>query len=123
MKTQSSERTIPLVGNARIAVEMLLTRSQGAILFPNVVGKKRFNNNSISAAVNKWLKERLPEQTTAHSFRHTGRDLLRAVECPVPVIDGIGGWVSAESAGERYGAAYSLAMMEKYLKRAFDFEE
>ena len=49
LKTQSSERTIPLVGNARVAVEMLLTRSQGAILFPNVIGKKRFNNNSISS--------------------------------------------------------------------------
>jgi len=120
LKTQSSERTIPLVGNARVAVEMLLEGNYGnAALFPNVIGKKRFNNNSISAAVNKWLKDRLPEQTTAHSFRHTGRDLLRAVDCNVAIIDAIGGWASSKSAGERYGAGYSLTMMEKYLTAAF----
>jgi len=69
--------------------------------------------------VNKWLKPRVVKGVTAHSFRHTGRDLLREVECPVPVIDAIGGWVSAQSAGEGYGAGYSLAVMEQYLERAF----
>ena len=65
------------------------------------------------------MKDRLPEQTTAHSFRHTGRDLLRAVDCNVAIIDAIGGWASSKSAGERYGAGYSLTMMEKYLTAAF----
>ena len=37
----------------------------------------------------------------------------------MPVIDAIGGWVTAQSAGEGYGAGYSLAVMEPYLERAF----
>ena len=42
-----------------------------------------------------------------HSFRHSMRDRLREVECPVDMIDQIGGW-SREGVGERYGDGYSL---------------
>ena len=117
LKTRSSERQIPLVGLARHAVEVLLCNKSRS-LFPTMVGNE-LNGNSVSAAVNKWLKPRVVKGVTAHSFRHTGRDLLREVECPVPVIDAIGGWVTAKSAGEGYGAGYSLAVMEQYLERAF----
>jgi len=118
LKTRSSERQIPLVGHARHAVEILL-RNKSKSLFPNTVGND-LNGNSVSAAVNKWLRPRVSQGVTAHSFRHTGRDLLREVECPVPVIDAIGGWVSSKSAGEGYGSGYSLEVMEQYLGRAFD---
>jgi hypothetical protein len=36
------------------------------------------------------------------------------------VIDAIGGWVSAKSAGEGYGTGYSLAVMQQHLERAFE---
>ena len=117
LKTRSSERQIPLIGYARHAVELLL-RHKSTLLFPNTVGNE-LNGNSVSAAVNKWLRPRVSQGVTAHLFRHTGRDLLREVECPVPVIDAIGGWVSAKSAGEGYGSGYSLEVMTQYLGRAF----
>ena len=37
------------------------------------------------------------------SVRHTFRDRLRAVECPIDMIDQTGGWKSAGSIGTNYG--------------------
>ena len=50
------------------------------------------NANSASAAINKWLKPRVPEGCVIHSFRHSIRDRLRAVECPSAIVYAIGGW-------------------------------
>ena len=43
--------------------------------------------NSASAALNKWLRNYAPEGCVVHSFRHSMRDRLRAVECPKEIID------------------------------------
>jgi integrase len=51
-----------------------------------------------------------------HSFRHSMRDRLRAVECPSDIIDSIGGW-SKGSIGENYGSGYPLKVLYKWLKR------
>ena len=42
-----------------------------------------------------------------HSFRHSMRDRLRAVNCPSEMIDQIGGW-SKRSVGESYGEGFTL---------------
>ena len=39
---------------------------------------------------------------TAHCLRHTFRDRLRAVECPMDLIDQIGGWESVSSIRNSY---------------------
>ena len=51
-----------------------------------------------SNALNKWLKKDF-DGLTAHCLRHTFRDRLRAVECPIDLIDQIGGWKSVSSIG------------------------
>ena len=51
-----------------------------------------------------------------HSFRHSMRDRLRAVDCPSEVIDQIGGWARS-SVGDSYGEGYSLSKMHKYLEK------
>ena len=44
--------------------------------------------NSASAALNKWMKEKLSDSDyVIHGFRHSMRDRLRAVECPSDIID------------------------------------
>ena len=45
---------------------------------------------------------------TGHSLRHTFRDRLRAVECPLELIDQIGGWRSITTLGSGYGEGYGL---------------
>ena len=42
------------------------------------------------------------------SLRHTFRDRLRAVQCPIDLIDQIGGWKSVGSIGNSYGKGYSF---------------
>ena len=60
------------------------------------------NANSASAALNKWLKPRVPDECITHSFRHSLRDRLRAIECPADIIDTMGGWTT-EGIGHQYG--------------------
>ena len=50
-----------------------------------------------------------------HSFRHSMRDRLRAVECPSDVIDQIGGWATT-SVGQGYGEGYSIEVCHKWVK-------
>ena len=54
-----------------------------------------------------------------HSFRHSMRDRLRAVECPSDIIDQIGGWPSS-SVGESYGEGYELSVLAKWMKMLED---
>ena len=63
--------------------------------------------NSASAALNKWLKSRAPSGCVVHSFRHSIRDRLSAVECPPDIADAIGGW-SNPGVGKKYGSAKLL---------------
>ena len=48
--------------------------------------------NAVRAALNKWLKQVAGNDYVIHSFRHSMRDRLRAVNCPSDMIDQIGGW-------------------------------
>jgi hypothetical protein len=64
--------------------------------------------------VNKWLKAFIPKECSVHSFRHSMRDRLRAVECPKEIIDQIGGWSSGD-VGESYGDGFPLDNLNKWL--------
>ena len=56
-----------------------------------------------------------------HSFRHSIRDRLRAVQCPSDMIDEIGGWTTA-GVGQGYGVGFQLATMFGFLTEiATDF--
>ena len=54
-----------------------------------------------------------------HSFRHSLRDRLRAVQRPSDRIDQIGGWATAgvgQACGEGYGLAITINMLPKISK-------
>lgn len=107
LKTPSSKRTLPLVGYARLATELALHRSDGEWLFPRYIKDDSCKATHASNALNKWLKKDF-EGLTAHSLRHTMRDRLRAVECPMELIDQIGGWRTVGGVGVSYGMGYSI---------------
>ena len=52
-----------------------------------------------------------------HSFRHSMRDRLRAVQCPADIADQIGGWTT-EGVGQGYGTGYPLSVLDNWLKKA-----
>ena len=49
-----------------------------------------------------------------HSFRHSPRDRLRAVECPSDIIDAIDGWTTG-GVGQAYGSGHSLEVKAKWM--------
>ena len=69
-----------------------------------------------SAALNKCLKPRVPDGCVIHSFRHSLRDRLRAIECPADIINAIGGWVT-EGVGHQYGKGHRLTVMHGWMER------
>jgi len=120
LKTRASERKVPLVGASLWAATQATKLIQvpyrkDKYLFPRYTKGGKCNANSASAALNKWMKNYVDEGCVIHSFRHSMRDRLRAVECPTDVIDSIGGW-SKSGAGQNYGTGYPLEVLHKWMK-------
>jgi integrase len=117
LKTLSSKRLVPLVASSKWAAEQILAQSADSrFAFPNYNDGQRTNANSASAALNKWLKSKIGQGYTIHSFRHSMRDRLRAVECPSEIIDQIGGWLT-HGVGNSYGKGYPEAVLLKFMNK------
>ncbi|MGC6411815.1 MAG: DUF6538 domain-containing protein [Candidatus Puniceispirillaceae bacterium] len=115
LKTKGSQRQIPLVGASLWAAQRIKeTNTDSSYAFPRYTSAKGTNANSASAAINKWLKPRVPQGCVIHSFRHSLRDRLRSIQCPSDMIDQMGGWATA-GVGERYGEGYCMKVKKKWL--------
>ena len=116
LKTKGSQRQIPLVGASLWAAHRVKTNSHHTFAFPRYNTTSSTNGNSASAAINKWLKQRVPDGCVIHSFRHSLRDRLRAVQCPSDMIDQIGGWSTA-GVGHAYGEGYTIDRKWEWMER------
>lgn len=114
LKTSNSTRTLPLVGYAKLAMEKAIEQSDGEWLFPRYIKDGTCKATHASNALNKWLKHEF-DGLTAHCLRHTMRDRLRAVECPMELIDQIGGWKTVGGVGARYGQGFSVGKAKSWL--------
>ena len=115
LKTSSSRRLIPLVGASYQAVKIMHRQRTTPFLFNSYTDEKVCNGNSCSAALNKWLKQHIPD-AVIHSFRHSFRDRLRNAAVQSEMIDQLGGW-SNQSVGQRYGDGYSLEKKYQVIKK------
>lgn len=116
LKTQSSEREVPLVGVSLWSAQRAIVTTDSAFVFPRYANAKSVMSNSASASLNKWLKQKVNKELVIHSLRHAMRDRLRAVECPREILDTIGGW-KRDGVGEAYGKGFSLAVTSSWIKR------
>ena len=117
LKTTGSERNIPLVGASLWSAKRIKQSDPtNQFAFPRYCNGQSHNSNSASAALNKWLRTHAPEGCVVHSFRHSMRDRLRAVECPKEIIDQIGGWSSSD-VGETYGEGFPLTNLSEWLNK------
>ena len=116
LKNRTSERVVPLVGYAKLAIEQALTQANDEWLFPQYLKVGHCYATHASNAVNKWLKRDFGG-LTAHSLRHTFRDRLRALECLTDMIDQLGGWSSVDGVGARHGQGYDLGQLRVLLAR------
>jgi integrase len=117
LKTASSTRSIPLVGDALWAAKRLASKNQnGEYLITRFNRYDRTDGNSASAALNKWLKQNEFVGYSVHSLRHSFRDRLREVECPVDIANQLGGWVN-KGIGSQYGYGYQLGVLSKWMRK------
>ncbi len=116
LKNKTSERVLPLVGYAKLAIDQVQIQADYEWLFPQYIKSGHCYATHASNAVNKWLKKDFGG-LTAHSLRHTFRDRLRAVECPMDMIDQIGGWKSITSIGNSYGRGFTMDQYRQYLDK------
>jgi integrase len=117
LKTTSSQRLIPLSGQALWAAKQIVsTPSPSEFAFPRYNTQSNTAANSASAALNKWLKQYVPSGCTMHSFRHSMRDRLRAVQCPADIVDQIGGW-QTDGVGHSYGSGYPLDVLSVWMRK------
>ena len=116
LKTRNSQRTLPLVGYAKLAMEKALTHSDDQYLFPRYIKNGKCYATHASNSLNKWLKKDF-DGLTAHCLRHTFRDRLRALECSIDLIDQIGGWKSVSSIGNSYGKGYDIETIRNQMTK------
>lgn len=116
LKTRNSTRTLPIVGYARIAMEYALIHANDEWLFPQYIKAEHCYATHASNALNKWLRKDF-DRMTAHCLRHTMRDRLRAIECPMDMIDQMGGWRSVGGVGIGYGVGYQLIQLRDWFDR------
>lgn len=115
LKTSGSEREMPLVGYAQRAMLRLLNAHDHDFLFPSYLRDDEILATHAGNTLNKWLKQ-ATDGKTAHCLRHTFRDRLRAVECPIELIDALGGWSAVHGAGSGYGAGFTLEQKRIWLE-------
>ena len=115
LKTKGSNRVVPLIGSSLWAAKRVL-EAGNTYAFPRYTNENKCNANSASNGLNKWLKPRIPNDCVIHSFRHSLRDRLRAVQCPSDIVDAIGGW-STSGVGQSYGAGYNLQVKHEWLNK------
>ena len=116
LKTRSSERDVPLVGAALWAVKRAVESSPDEYLFPRYCSDDGCKADYASNSLNKWLRKHVPNGCVVHSFRHSMRDRLRAVECPAEIIDQIGGWTTS-GVGQQYGEGFTLKIIQRFVKQ------
>jgi integrase len=106
LKTEHSERDVPLVG---MALDAMKRHPDG---FPRYFDK----GSNLSATLMKHFKTRklLPsDRHSIYSFRHSFKDRLKAVETPEELIDEMMGHATDKP---KYGDGYGLKLKAKYLQ-------
>jgi integrase len=106
LKTEHSERDIPLIG---LALDAMRRHPDG---FPRYFDK----GSSLSATLMKYFGNHglLPtDKHKIYSFRHSFKDRLKAVEAPEELIDEMMGHRTDKP---KYGDGYGLGLKLKYLQ-------
>lgn len=106
LKTEHSERDIPLVG---MALEAMKRHPAG---FPRYHDR----GSTLSATLMKHMKARklLPtDRHSVYSLRHAFKDRLKAAECPEEMVDELMGHATGKP---KYGDGYGLQLKAKYLQ-------
>ena len=96
LKTGNNHKVLPLLKNAKLAMEKALTNSDDYYLYPRYIWYGKCYAAHASNSLNKCFEKDL-DGLTAHCPGHTFKDRLRTVGCPINYINHICGWKSVNS--------------------------
>ena len=122
LKTDASQRDIPLVGtalwSAGRAVAAATARGDSEWLFPRYSSDREVKATYASNTLNKWLSglEGVAEGKTTHCMRHSARDRMRAAQVPHDIQEAIGGW-GTRTVGQGYGSGYPLDVLRLHMEK------
>ena len=115
LKTKNSRRRVPAVGATLWGLKRAQESSESDFLFPRYCSLEGNKLDYASNGLNKWLRPLVPDGCVVHSFRHSFRDRLRAVECPPDIIDQLGGWKTS-GVGQSYGEGYQIDITSRWMQ-------
>nr|WP_254081914.1 tyrosine-type recombinase/integrase [Devosia sp. WQ 349K1] len=119
LKTQSSIRCVPLVGDALDAANVALSLSEGTMLFPRY-GRHRGGDAASQALMKHVRKVTTNPKHVIHSLRHNMKDRLALAQTPELVRNLIMGW-SLDSVGDRVYGGEKAKLLEttRAMRKAF----
>jgi integrase len=115
LKTENSQRCVPAVGATLWGLKRAQESSESDFLFSRYCSLEGNKSDYASNGLNKWLRPLVPDGCVVHSFRHSFRDRLRAVECPPDIIDQLGGWKTS-GVGQSYGEGYQIDITSRWMQ-------
>ncbi|PPC93077.1 MAG: integrase [Methylotenera sp.] len=121
LKTEGSERDVPLVGDSLWAAKRIVETSakDAKFAFPRYTTHGSCNANNASATINKWFQTVGLSKTT-HELRHTMTDRLRNTNANAMVIDAVCGWGKKGALRDVYGFGFALQMLHEALLRTIE---
>ena len=118
LKTASSARTIPLVGESLEIVKKALTESPKGHLFPSCSSDAGVKSNSLSQGLCKWAKKASGfDKASNHGLRHTVEDNLRNAGVDKEIREQLLGH-ARQGMEARYGLGHSLEIKRDALLKA-----
>lgn len=122
LKTQASERTVPIhsaVLDAGLMTFVAATQQEGDRVFPTLAPAA---HGSFSHNLSRWFGKFRHEvgvsdpATVFHSFRHGFRDAARDAAIPEELTDALGGWTTGGVATQ-YGNKRRVALLSRELAK------
>jgi len=120
LKTDASRRDVPLHQELIAAgfLNFIEAAKSGSHPMLASSGDEKRSLNSIQKQLRRHIRSIFPDsELVFHSFRHSFRDMARAIQMPLDVVADIGGWTFKElnTPMEGYGRGNPLKVLEKWM--------
>jgi integrase len=123
LKTEASRRDVPIHRELIAAgfLKFIEATANGAHPMLASSGDEKRSLNSVQKQLRRHIRSIFPDnELVFHSFRHTFRDMARAIQMPLDVVADIGGWTFKElnTPMEGYGRGNPLKVLEEWMGKA-----
>jgi integrase len=119
LKTQSSERSLPLSPDAQSALEPLIsTKAKEEPIFPRYA-KDRGRDAASAMLMKRFRRVITDKKLSMHSLRHRMKDKLRNSGCPENLSMAILGH-STNTVAANYGSGYAIEVMREAMEKAWE---